>query len=211
MPHRVHPKSFRIQISADWHSRGFYGKNLSPYLKEDFRIRSFLNKTLKEADLSSIDIERSLGKVRVIISTARPGLLIGRRGERVDFLRKELAKLISPSQELKIDIEPIKNPWVSASLMAQWMARQIEKRVYFRRVLKQALGRIVANKEIEGARVQLAGRLGGGNMSRREWLAQGKLPRQTLRAKIDYAEAQAFCFYGVIGVKVWIYKGESFA
>jgi small subunit ribosomal protein S3 len=211
MAHKVHPKIFRTKESADWYSRGFYEKNFAKSLEEDVKIREFLEKKLKDAAIDRIEIERFPMKINIIIYTARPGLIIGRRGEGVKFLKEELEKKIlkkDEKRELKIEIQTIQNPWLSAHLVAQWMAQQIEKRVPYRRVLKQALSKIMSQKEAKGARVQVAGRLDGVEIARTEWLQEGKLPRQTLRADIDYAQAEAFCRYGVVGIKVWIYKGE---
>ena len=209
MAHRVHPKIFRIKEMKDWDTRGFYEKGASKYLEEDFRIRSFLEKRLKLTGVAKIEIERFPTKIKVIISTSRPGLIIGRGGERVEKLKKELEKLLFKKRELRLEIETIRNPWTSAALCAQWMAQGIEKRIHYKRILKQALSKIIACKEVQGAKVQISGRLGGVMMARTEWLKEGKLPRQTLRSNIDYEEAKAFCTYGVIGVKVWIYKGEK--
>jgi len=152
--------------------------------------------------------------VNIIISSARPGLIIGRGGEGVEKLKRELENKIikkkDKKRETRIEIREIKDPWTSATLSAQWIAQQIEKRVRYRKVLKRALSKIRAHKEVQGARVEVSGRLNGAEIARREWLGEGRLPRQTLRANIDYAKAEAFCTYGVIGVKVWIYKGEKF-
>lgn len=215
MAHKVHPKIFRIRDIADWGSRGFYEKKFPNFLKEDFEIREFLNKKLPKGVIEKIEIERFPNKINVFLSTARPGLVIGRRGEGIEILRTELIRKIlrqnkkSPTKELKIEIIDIKNPWTSASLVSQWMAQQVEARVPYRRILKQALNKIMVHKEIQGARVQVAGRLGGVEIARTEWLKIGKLPRQTIRADIDYAQARAYCRYGVVGIKVWIYKGEK--
>jgi len=214
MSHRVHPKIFRIKEITDWNSRGFYEKRFSNFLKEDLEIREFLNKKFPKGVIEKIEIERFPSKINVILSTARPGLVIGRRGEGIETLRSQLERRIlknkkSPIKELKIEIVEVKDPWASASLVAQWMAQQIEARVPYRRILKQALSKIMAHKEFQGARVQVAGRLDGVEIARTEWLKEGKLPRQTLRANIDYATARAYCRYGVIGIKVWIYKGEK--
>jgi small subunit ribosomal protein S3 len=147
----------------------------------------------------------------LIINTSRPGLIIGRGGEGIEKIKKDIEeKILKRKGELRIEVREVRNPWASATLVAKWMAGQIEKRVPYRRVLKTALARIMAQKGVEGARVQVAGRLDGVEIARTEWLQQGKLPRQTLRANIDYAQATAFCTYGVVGVKVWIYKGEKF-
>jgi small subunit ribosomal protein S3 len=215
MAHKVHPKIFRIPDITNWGSRGFYEKKFPNFLKEDFEIREFLNKKLPKGVIEKIEIERFPNKINVILSTARPGLVIGRRGEGIEILRTELVRKIlrqnkkSPTKELKIEIIDIKNPWTSASLVSQWMAQQVEARVPYRRILKQALNKIMVHKEIQGARVQVAGRLGGVEIARTEWLKIGKLPRQTIRADIDYAQARAYCRYGVVGIKVWIYKGEK--
>ena len=213
MTHRVHPKIFRIKDLTGWDSRWFDEKKLPKYLEEDFEIRKFLFKKLGKIGVEKIEIERFSGKLNVIISTARPGLIIGRGGEGVEELKKELEKTLPTAggkRELKIEIREIKNPWLSASLASQWIASQIERRIPHRRVLKQALDKIIANKEVKGARVEVAGRLDGAEIARVTWISRGRLPLQTLRADIDYAQARAYCTYGVVGVKVWIFKGEKF-
>jgi len=234
MTHKVHPKVFRIKEIADWDSRGFYKKNFPEYLKEDFEIRKFLGKKLKNMGVEKIEIERFPRKLNIIISTVRPGLIIGRGGAGAGELKKELEKLLIALRgsfagkkrkktkeqpvlssilippEIAIEIREIKDPWFSAALAAEWIAQQIEKRVHHRRVLKRALDKITAHKSVQGARVEVAGRLNGVLISRTEWLKKGRLPLQNLRALIDYAKARAYCTYGVIGVKVWIYKGDKF-
>lgn len=217
MAHKVHPKIFRIKEIADWDSRWLSKKNFPQLLEEDFRIKNFLRKKLAQASLGKVEIERFPGKINIIIETARPGLIIGRGGEGVEELRKTLEqKILVPAkkdikkQEIKIEIKEIRDPWSRASLVSQWIAQQLEKRVHHRRVLKQTLDKVMAHKEVKGVRVEVAGRLGGSEIARREWLKKGRLPRQTLRADIDYATCEAYCTYGVIGVKVWIYKGEKF-
>lgn len=212
MTHKVHPKIFRIREITDWYSHGFYEKKFSEYLKEDFEIREFLEKRLAKCAVDRIKIERFPTKINVVIFTARPGLVIGRRGEGIEMLRKRLERKIlkkDKKRELKIEIRGIKDPWLFASLSAQWIAQQIENRVHYRRVLKRALSRIISRKEVKGARVEVSGRLNGVEIARTEWLKKGKLPRQTIRADIDYSQARAYCRYGVVGVKVWIYKGEK--
>lgn len=214
MSHKVHPKSFRLKDASDWDSRWFSPKRLRDYLEEDFIIREFLTKKLKDSSVQNIEIERSPGKVIIIINSARPGFIIGRGGRGAEDLKKVLeVKLPKPKEakrEIKIEIREINNPWTSASLAGQWIAQQIEKRVAHRRAMKQALEKIMANKEVKGARLELSGRLGGNEIARREWLKKGRMPRQTLRAIIDYALVEALCTYGIIGIKVWIYKGEKF-
>ena len=214
MTHRVHPKVFRIKEITDWDSRGFYRKNLPEYLEEDLKIREFLRKKLGRIGVEKIEIERFPGKINIIISSARPGLIIGRGGGGVEELKRDLEVILKPAKkdkrELKLEIKEIRDPWSSASLSAQWIAQQIERRIPHRRILKQVLDKILASRGVEGSRVEVAGRLGGAEIARREWLKRGRLPLQTLRANIDYAQAKAFCTYGVIGIKVWIYKGEKF-
>jgi small subunit ribosomal protein S3 len=209
MAHKVHPKIYRIKTINDWDSRGFYEKNFSEYLKEDFKIRDFLKERLGRIGVEKIEIERSPGRINIIISTARPGLIIGRGGGGVEELKKELEKILK-KKEIRIEIREVGNPWLSAELSAQYIAQQIEKRMPCRRVLKQALNKIITNKEVKGARIEIAGRLDGAEIARRQWLKEGRLPRQTIRADINYAQARAYCTYGVVGIKVWIYKGEKF-
>lgn len=220
MSHKVHPKAYRLKELADWDSRWLDMKKMPQYLEEDFEIRKIIKNKIGKLGVEKIEIERFPGKLNIIISSARPGLIIGRGGGGIEELKKELEKKVfktdpkRPAQrqggEIKIDIKEIRDPWSSAVLSAQWIAQQIERRIPPRRVLKQSLDKIIAAKGIEGARVEVAGRLGGAEIARRQWLKKGKLPRQTIRADIDYAREKAFCTYGVIGVKVWIYKGEKF-
>jgi len=221
MGHEVHPKAFRIKEITSWDSRWLSKKDFPKYLEEDFKIREFLKKRIGKLGIEKIEIERFPGKITVIISSARPGLIIGRGGEGIEELRKQLerelikekpsfAKATEDKKEIKLEIREIKSPWASAALSAQWVAQQIEKRTPFRRVLKQAIDKIMATKGVEGCRVEVAGRLGGVEIARTEWLKRGRLPRQTIRADIDYAKAEALCTYGLIGIKVWIYKGEKF-
>ncbi len=249
MTHKVHPKAYRIKGTTDWNSRGFY-KEAAKSLEEDFKIRKFLENKLKKTGIEKIEIERFSNKLNIIIFSSRPGIIIGRGGEGVENLKKELLKKVfkirvgkggeisskrvqdnslttselkskkrkkqsaldnvSERKGVRIEIREIKNPWISASLCAQWVAQQIEKRVNHRRVLKQAISKSLMNKEVKGVRIDVSGRLNGVEIARREWLRKGQLPLQTIRADIDYAKAEAHCSYGVIGVKVWIYKGEKF-
>ncbi|MEI7424548.1 MAG: 30S ribosomal protein S3 [Candidatus Staskawiczbacteria bacterium] len=223
MAHKVHPKSFRIKGTEDWNIRGFYGRKMPQYLEEDFLIKDFLRKKLIEASVANIEIEHSANKVNVIIETARPGLIIGRGGEGIEKLKKEIEKKIQrkitskalvsakkTSRELKLEIREVKNPWISAALVAEMAAQQIEKRMPFRQVLKKSIERVMTNREAKGIRLEVSGRLNGIEIARREWLGQGRMPRNTIRADIDYAQNEAQCTYGKIGIKVWIYKGERF-
>lgn len=220
MPHKVHPKAFRIRGIEDWNIRGFYGKKMPQYLEEDFLIKDFLRKKLADASVANIEIEHSSNKVNVIIESSRPGLIIGRGGEGVELLKnlieKQIARKIKSrsktraSRELKLEIREIKNPWASATLVAKMAAQQIEKRMPFRQVMKKSIERVMTNRDIKGIRLEIAGRLNGVEISRREWLGKGRMPRNTIRADIDYAQEEAHCTYGKIGIKVWLYKGERF-
>ncbi len=212
MAHKVHPKAFRIKEMKDWSSRWIEKKNYAKTLQEDFVIREFLLKKLKEASVESVDIERFPGKLMVIVTSGRPGLIIGRAGAGIETLRKSIEGIVgkAKAKEVRLDVREIKNPWESATLTAQFVAQQLEKRMPPRRVLKQTLQKVMATKGIEGVKVEIAGRLGGAEIARREWLKQGRLPLATLRAKIDYGFAEALTTFGTIGVKVWIFKGEEF-
>ncbi len=223
MGHKVHPKSFRINGVEDWNVRGFYGAKMPLYLEEDFLIKDFLRKILVEASVANIEIEHSANKINIIIESARPGLIIGRGGEGVETLKKMITKKmhdkvfsgnrvgeVNAKREIKIDIKELKNPWISAMLVAQWSAQQLEKRIPFRQVLKMGIEKVMQNKEVKGVRIEVSGRLNGVEIARKEWLRQGRMPRQTIRADIDYAQYEAHCTYGVIGIKVWVYKGEKF-
>lgn len=222
MTHKVHPEAFRIRKMEDFHIRGFYGKKMSQYLREDFFIKDFLRRKFDDASVSNIEIEHTADKINIVIETARPGLIIGRGGQGAEALKKMIEKKLldmrgkksvkgkTGTSQIKIDIKEIKNPWISASLVAQWAAKQIEKRIPFRQVLKRGIERVMQNKEAKGIKIGVAGRLNGIEIARKEWLKQGRMPLQTLRADIDYSQTQAYCTYGVIGVKVWIYRGEKF-
>lgn len=216
MTHKVHPKSYRIKGMEDWSIRGFYGKKPAKLFEEDFLIREFLLKQLTEASVANIEIEHSANKMNIIIHTARPGLIISRGGEGIEKLKADLfkralsRKIINPKKEIKIEIREIKNPLLSAVLVGQQMAQQIEKRMPFRQVLKRTIEKVMSNKEVKGIRAEMGGRLNGVEIARKEWLRQGRLPRNTIRADIDYSETKAHCTYGVIGIKVWIYKGDKF-
>lgn len=216
MSHKVHPKSFRIKGTEDWNVRGFYGKKMVHLLEEDFLIKDLLKEVLAEASVANIEIEHSANKINIIIETARPGVIIGRGGGGVESLKKMIDKKVfgkmqkKVKREVRIEIKEIKNQWISASLVAQWAAQQIERRIPFRQVMKKSIERVMANKEAKGIRIELSGRLNGVEIARKEWLKQGRLPRNTIRADFDYGFREAYCTYGTIGIKVWIYKGEKF-
>ena len=186
------------------------------YLEEDFCIKDYLRKKLSEASVANIEIEHSANKLNIIVETARPGLIIGRGGEGVEVLKADVEKQIkrkiknNTKREIKLEIKEVRNPWISSALVAQMAAQQIEKRIPFRQVIKKSLERVMTNREVKGVRMEMSGRLNGIEIARREWLGQGRLPRNTIRADIDYAQDEAQCTYGKIGIKVWIYKGDKF-
>jgi len=205
---KVNPVGLRLGINRTWDSRWFASKNYSKWLEEDITIRKYLKKLLAGAGVSRIVIERQSGKVRITIYTARPGMVIGRKGAEVDFLSDELAHLTD--KEINLDIKEVKRPELDARLVAEHIAGQLEMRVSFRRAMKKAIGSAI-RMGAEGIKITCGGRLGGAEMSRSESYMEGKVPLHTLRADIDYAQAVSYTTYGEIGVKVWIYKGELFS
>lgn len=218
MTHVAHPYIQRININRDWKSRWFTTSpaKFREYLRVDAALRKFLDKRLKGMSVDIIEIERSDKAIRLIIKTARPGLVIGRSGEGINKLKKELdlflrKQKMSEKLELKVDIEEIRSPESSAQIVGQMIAEGLEKRLTFRRVMKQTVEKVMANRDVEGVRIILGGRLGGADMARKEELKKGRVPLQTLRADIDFARVRANLPYGVIGIKVWIYRGEVFA
>lgn len=217
MTHTVHPYAHRLGIIRDWKSRWFANdkKSFRDNLKTDEAIRRFLAKRLRGTYTSGIEIERSANELRIALSTARPGLVIGRSGENATKLRKELAVAIhaaNPEERrtLKLDIIEVRQPETDAAVVAYMVAEGLEKRMPFRRVLKQTIEKVIAVREVEGVRITVSGRLGGAEMSRKEELKRGRIPLQTFRADIDFAHEQAYLPYGVIGVKVWIYRGNVY-
>ena len=210
MGKKINPFLHRLGVVRDWKSKWFNANKYKEYLRNDIELRSFLSKSLKKAAVEDIIIERSSNSITVNIHSARPGIIIGRGGTGVEELKKEIIKRINEKTEVKVNIIEIRNYEMSASLVAQGIAEQIEKRMPFRRVLKQAIEKTMQNKKAQGIKVQVSGRLNGAEMARTEWLSEGKIPLQTLRADIDFAKYEANTTYGKIGVKVWIYKGEIF-
>lgn len=207
MGQKVSPLILRIGYIKDWKSRWFADKkDFAQNVVEDKKIRNYIVKKFAHAAVSHVDIERVAGQVRVKISSARPGVIIGRRGADIDRLKEDLAKVTS--KELAIDIQEIKNPSVNAMLVAQSVALQLEKRIAFRRAMKRAIEQALSSGA-KGIKISCAGRLGGAEMSRRETYKVGKLPLQTFRADIDYGFYEAHTTYGVIGVKAWIYHGDA--
>ncbi|MEK7642247.1 MAG: 30S ribosomal protein S3 [Patescibacteria group bacterium] len=217
MSHVVHPYSHRLGIIRDWKSRwfGVKGKYIEN-LRGDVLITEFLKKHLKGFFVSSIEMERSEKAFRIIIESSRPGMIIGRSGEGMTKLRESVLKFMRKNKvtvkgELKIDVKEIKNPESNAMILAQMVAEGLEKRLPFRRVVKQAIEKANANRDVKGVKVTLSGIMGGSNMARVETKKLGQIPLQTLRADIDYAFYEALLPLGKIGIKVWIYKGEIFA
>ena len=208
MAQKINPKSYRLGITENWDSRWFDLKNTKKLLEEDYKIRRFVLKQTQAAKIENIEIERKAKDIKVIIKTARPGLLIGRQGIGIETLSVGLKKLLKTNNKINIVVEEVKHPESSASIVAQNIAEDIEKRISYRRVLKQHLSKIIQHKEVLGAKVMASGRLDGIEIARDEWLKEGKLPLSTLRANIDYGFSEAHCTYGVVGIKVWIYKGE---
>ena len=207
MGQKVNPHGLRVGVIKDWDSRWFAGKStFGDTLVEDYKIREFLKKKLYKAGIPSIEIERDAAKVKVNISCAKPGMVIGQKGAEIDKLRTELEKLTNGKTVL-VNIIEIKNPDLSAQLVAENIASQLEARVSFRRAMKSCIGRTM-KLGAKGIKTQVAGRLGGAEIARSESYHEGTIPLQTLRADIDYGVARANTTYGVIGVKVWIYKGE---
>jgi small subunit ribosomal protein S3 len=217
MSHTVHPYSHRLGIIRDWKSRWFgMNKQYRDFLKGDVLIREFLVKKLRGFYVAGIDIERSEKSLRVIIKTSRPGMIIGRSGEGAVKLKEEIISLMTKknlpqSKELKLDIEEIRNPESNAAIVGFMIAEGLEKRLPFRRVMKQMVEKVMANRDVQGVRISLGGRLGGADMARYEELKKGRIPLQTFRADIDFAREKAHMTYGDIGIKIWIYKGEIFA
>lgn len=217
MTHTVHPYAHRLGIIRDWKSRWFAGdkKSYRENIKVDETIRRFLAKRLKDTYTSGVEIERSTSTLRIIISTARPGLVIGRSGENAAKLRKELSdtiRAVAPNDHrtLKFDIVEMRQPETDATVVASMIAEGLEKRMPFRRVLKQTVEKVIAAREVDGVRIAISGRLGGAEMSRKEEAKKGRIPLQTFRADIDFAHGEAHLPYGVIGIKVWIYRGNIY-
>lgn len=214
MGNKVNPTGIRLGITTDWQSRWFSTKKqYSSQLRTDVEIREFVTKKWKSAAIAAVELERTGSEVRLLIHTSRPGVLIGRGGSGIEDLTRIIKRKFfanKNSVSLKVEVLEVKQADLNAMLVAQQVAEQLEKRMPFRRVLKTMLDKIEANKEAQGAKIEVSGRLGGAEMSRKEWLSRGKIPLHTLRADIDFARYEATTVYGIIGVKVWIFKGEKF-
>lgn len=207
----------RLVILRPWKSRWFNSRDYARLLKEDVLLRDYLEKKLRGMLVDSVEIERSPSNLNVIIRTARPGLLIGRGGEGIEKLKKELETFLkkirtaeTSKTALKLTVEEIKSPEQHSKVMVESIAQDLEKRLPFRRVLKQTMGKIMASRGVRGAKIALSGRLDGAEMARYEWLKEGQVPLQTLRADVDFARGRAHLPYGDLGIKIWIYKGEVF-
>jgi len=202
---KVHPHGFRLGITRTWDSRWYSQRDFGDFLIEDLKIRDYIKKRLAQASISRMEIERAAGKIRVIIHTARPGIVIGPKGAEIEKLRKEILQLAE--KEVVVDIKEIRKPEIDAQLVAENVAQQLERRIAFRRAMKKSVTSALKSGA-KGVRIATAGRLGGAEMARREWYREGRVPLHTLRADLDYGFAQAVTTYGVIGVKVWIFKGD---
>jgi small subunit ribosomal protein S3 len=206
MGQKVNPTGFRLGISTDFESRWFADKQYAEYVKEDVAIRKLMSKGMERAGIAKVEIERTRDRVRVDIHTARPGIVIGRRGAEADRIRGELEKLTR--KQVQLNILEVKNPEGDAQLVAQGVAEQLSNRVSFRRAMRKSMQSTLKSPGVKGIRVQCSGRLGGAEMSRSEFYREGRVPLHTLRANIDYGFYEARTTFGRIGVKVWIYKGE---
>jgi small subunit ribosomal protein S3 len=202
---KVHPIGFRLGIIRTWESNWYAEKDYSQLLHEDLKLRNYLKERLHHAGISKVEIERAAGKAKINIFAARPGIIIGKKGSEVEALKKELAKLTD--KEVFINIQEVRKPEVDAQLVAENVALQLVRRVAFRRAMKKAVSQSL-KFGAQGIKIECSGRLGGAEMSRREWYREGRVPLHTLRADIDYGFAEAKTTYGIIGVKVHIFKGE---
>jgi len=211
MGQKVNPLGIRLGITRDWTSKWYASKKQFPqHVFTDFRVRGFLRSRLAEASVSRIQIERAAKKVNITIQTARPGIVIGKKGEDIEKLRQETAKLLGMSViDVRLNIAEIRKPELDAQLVADSIAQQIEKRVMFRRAMKRAVMSTMRSGAL-GVKVRVSGRLNGGEIARTEWYREGRIPLHTFRADIDYGLSESRTTYGVIGVKVWIFKGEVF-
>ena len=205
MGQKVNPIGFRLGIHRNWDSRWFAGKDYSSLVMEDHDLRKFLKQRLFQAGVSKIEIERAANKVRIKIYTARPGLVIGKKGVEIENIKRELEKKVK--REIIIDIQEVRKPEVDAQLVAENIAMQLVRRIAFRRAMKKSVSSAL-RFGAQGIKIACSGRLGGAEMARREWYRKGRVPLHTIRSDIDYGFAEAFTTYGVVGVKVTIYKGE---
>ena len=211
MGQKVHPIGIRLGIVTDWSSKWYADSHTFPeYVRLDYKVREFIKRKLKDASVSRIQIERPAKKANITIFTARPGIVIGKKGEDIEKLRSEVSKIIEmPINDVRINIAEVRKPEMDAQLVAEGIAQQLERRVMFRRAMKRAVTNTM-RVGAEGIKVKVGGRLNGAEIARSEWYHEGRVPLHTFRADIDYGLAEAHTTYGVIGVKVWIFKGEIF-
>ena len=211
MGQKVHPTGIRLGIVKDWASKWYAdSRDFPEHVRNDHNLRAFIKMKLKDASVSKISIERPAKKANITIHTARPGIVIGKKGEDIEKLRAEVAQMIGmPIQDVRINISEVRKPELDAQLVAEGIAQQLERRVMFRRAMKRAVTNTM-RVGAEGIKVKVSGRLNGAEIARSEWYREGRVPLHTLRADIDYGLAEARTTYGVIGVKVWIFKGEVF-
>lgn len=208
MGHKVHPTGFRLGIIKDWTSKWYAdSKNYADFLNADLKVRAFIKEKLKQASVSRVQIERPARNARITIHTARPGIVIGKKGEDVEALRLQVAKMMGVP--VHINIEEVRKPELDAYLVAESVAQQLERRIMFRRAMKRAVTNAM-RLGAKGVKICVAGRLNGSEIARTEWYREGRVPLHTLRADIDYGFAEALTTYGIIGVKLWIFKGEVF-
>jgi small subunit ribosomal protein S3 len=210
MGQKVSPVGLRLGVHRNWASRWFGGAKYPAFLKDDLAIRSFLEARLKNMGVDSVHIERGNNALRVTINSARPGLIIGRGGMGIQDLQQRLIKMLGGKVPLQLEVVEVRNPDASAAVVAEYLVDQIEKRTPYRRLMRMAMMKIMASRDVKGAKIQLSGRLDGAEIARLEHLEQGALPLQTIRADVDFVRATAKTTYGTVGVKVWIYKGEVF-
>lgn len=211
MGQKVHPTGFRLGIATDWTSKWYAdGTDYAAFLNEDLEVRAYIKRKLAQASVSRIQIERPARAAFITIRTARPGIVIGKKGEDVEALRRDVANRMGLQlNNVKINIEEIRKPEIDAQLVAESIAQQLERRIMFRRAMKRAVGNAMRLGAL-GVKVNVAGRLNGAEIARSEWYREGRVPLHTLRADIDYGLAEAKTTYGVLGIKVWIFKGEVF-
>ncbi len=216
MTHTVHPYSHRLGIIRDWKSRWFGVKSkYKDFLKSDVLLRGYLEKRLRGNFVANVEMERGEKELRIIIETSRPGMIIGRSGDGATKLRNDIISFIrknklSAEGEIKLDIKEVKSPESNSAIVAQMIAEGLEKRLPFRRVLKQMVEKVMANRDVSGVKIELSGRLGGATMARKEKMKKGRIPLQTFRADVDFTKYEARLPYGGIGIKVWIYRGDIF-
>jgi small subunit ribosomal protein S3 len=208
MGQKVHPKGFRIGVINSWDSRWFATREFSKYIGEDLKIRGYVKRRLQAAGISKVEIERAAARIKINIHTAKPGIVIGKKGKDIEDLKRELRDLVS--RDVSVNIVEARKADMDAQLVAESIAFQLEKRVNFRRAMKEAVNRAL-RMGAEGIKVSVAGRLNGAEIARTEKYKEGRVPLHTLRAEIDYGTAEAHTTYGVIGIKTWIFKGEKFS